>query len=83
MINRGPGILAVVCFGSHPDPFPLSQLLARPATHFGRLRKRDTLLKGEGWKGVREEPNAIVDFIPQSPVRDYEFEYWRSLYFVR
>jgi hypothetical protein len=37
----------MICFLAHPIPLPLT----------GRLRKRDNLLRGEGRKGVGEEPN--------------------------
>ncbi len=54
MPYRGPGFLAVVCFGSSPAPFPLT--LDR--RHTGRPRKRDKLLmteRGGGVKGVGED----------------------------
>jgi hypothetical protein len=52
MIYRGPGLLAVVWFGSLPTlspPYPVSRLDRR--RHTGRLRKRDNLLTGEGEGG--------------------------------
>ncbi len=51
MIDRRPGFLAVVWFGSSPtlsSPPPVSKNNRR---HTGRLRKRDNFLTGEGERG--------------------------------
>jgi len=61
MIYRGPGFLAVVWFGSLPTPFshPLSLVSKLDWRNTGRLRKRDTLLTGEGG-GYRGEGGQII-----------------------
>ncbi len=51
MICRGKGFLAVVCFGSHPLPFPLSRKKARPATH-SKTEKEWRLDAGSWWGGA-------------------------------
>jgi hypothetical protein len=54
MVNRGPGFLAIVRFGSLPTPNPLVSKIDR--RRLGRRIKRDNLLTGEG-EGVGMEPN--------------------------
>ncbi len=54
--HRGPGFLAVICFGSTPPPSPVSKLGLR---HTGKLRKSDNLLTGKE-EGLGEEPNHMI-----------------------
>ncbi len=53
IIHRGPGFLAVVCFGPSPTPSPLSRQEVRPAKH-RRTEKERQLADGRGGRrGVR------------------------------
>jgi hypothetical protein len=78
MINRGPGYLVELRFGSSPThsltPSPVNKLDRR---HTGRLRKRDSLMAGKGgglgaesydckkaWSSVN---HSILSAVPTAP----------------
>ncbi len=76
---RGPGLLAVVWFGSSPSPppSPVSKLDRR---HTGRLRKKDNLLTEEGGGGAGEGPNHTTAWKP-GPLEIIQYSLSRCITF--